>query len=65
MKARGLNGLSKASVSTVKNITYTVKKGDTLGGIAKKYNTTVDKLVSLNGIKNKNLIYAGQKLKIK
>ncbi|UZH06418.1 GH25 family lysozyme [Heyndrickxia coagulans] len=43
---------------------YTVKSGDTLSGIAKKYGTTVSKLKSLNGIKNVNLIYVGQRLKI-
>lgn len=44
--------------------TYTVKSGDTLSGIAAKYKTTVAKLVSLNGIKNPNLIKVGQKLKV-
>lgn len=44
---------------------YTVKAGDTLTDIAKKYTTTVDKLVKLNNIKNANLIYAGQKLRVK
>lgn len=44
---------------------YTVKKGDTLTSIAKKYKTTVKKLVELNNIKNPNLIITGQKLKIK
>lgn len=44
--------------------TYTVKSGDTLSGIAKKYGTTVAKLQSLNGIKDANKIYAGQKIKI-
>lgn len=48
-----------------KTTTYTVKSGDTLTSIAKKYNTTVDKLVKDNNIKNKNLIYVGQKLIIK
>lgn len=46
-------------------ITYTVKKGDTLSSIAKRYNTTVDKLVKDNNIKDKNKIYVGQKLIIK
>lgn len=32
--------------------------------IAKKYGTTVDTLVALNGIKNKNLIYVGQIIKL-
>ena len=44
---------------------YTIKAGDTLSAIAKKYNTTVDKLVKLNNIKNANKIYAGQKLRVK
>lgn len=43
---------------------YTVKKGDNLTNIAKKYNTTVNLLVKLNKIKNPNLIYPNQKLKI-
>lgn len=44
---------------------YEVKKYDTLTSIAKKYNTTVSKLVADNDIKNPNLIYVGQKLVIK
>lgn len=44
---------------------YTVKSGDTLTAIAKKYGTTVDKLVALNKIKNKNLINVGQILRVK
>lgn len=49
----------------VTSVNYTVKSGDTLSEIALKYNTTVDNLVKLNNIKNKNLIYVGQVLKIK
>lgn len=44
--------------------TYTVKSGDTLSGIAKKHGTTVKRLQDLNGIKDANKIYAGQKIKI-
>lgn len=43
---------------------YTIKKGDTLSGIAKANNTTVSELANLNGIKNVNMIYAGQQLKL-
>lgn len=43
---------------------YTVRKGDTLSGIAKKYNTTVTFLAKLNNIQNVNLIYVGQKIRI-
>ena len=46
-------------------IVYTVKKGDNLTKIAKKYNTTVDELVELNNIENPNLIYPGQKIRVK
>lgn len=52
--------VNKSSVNT-----YTVKYGDTLSGIAKKYKTTVKALQKLNNIKNANKIYAGQVLKIK
>ncbi|BCK73996.1 hypothetical protein Srufu_079490 (plasmid) [Streptomyces libani subsp. rufus] len=44
--------------------TYTVKKGDTLSAIAKKYGTTVAKLVSLNKLKDADKLTVGQKLKI-
>ena len=41
---------------------YTVQRGDTLSAIARKYNTTVSQLVTLNGLKNANAIRVGQKL---
>ena len=44
--------------------TYTVKKGDTLSQLALKFNTTVDRLVTLNNIKNPDYIVVGQVLKI-
>lgn len=44
--------------------TYIVQRGDNLTKIAKKYNTTVNELVRLNKITNKNLIYVGQVLKL-
>ena len=44
---------------------YIVKYGDTLWAISRRFNTTVDKLVSLNNIANRNLIVVGQKLRIK
>ncbi|MFK4951180.1 LysM peptidoglycan-binding domain-containing protein [Lactococcus garvieae] len=42
--------------------TYTVQYGDNLSVIAQRLGTTVQHLVSSNGIQNPNLIYAGQTL---
>lgn len=44
---------------------YIVKKGDTLSGIAEKFNTTWKKLQELNKLKNPDLIRPGQKIRIK
>ena len=44
---------------------YTVVRGDTLTAIARKYGTTVNQLVEGNGIKNPNLIYVGQRFRVK
>lgn len=44
--------------------TYVVKRGDTLTSIARLYGTTVQKIAADNNIKNINLIYPGQILKI-
>jgi lysozyme len=46
---------------------YTVKRGDTLSAIAKKYGTSVSAIQKLNSslIKNVNLIYVGWRLRVK
>lgn len=49
---------------TLAPCTYTVRAGDTLGAIARRYNTTVATLAELNGITNPNLIDVGQALTI-
>jgi membrane-bound lytic murein transglycosylase D len=43
---------------------YRVLKGDTLGEIARKFRTSVDTLVRLNGLKNRTIIREGQVLRI-
>lgn len=49
----------------VNNLTiYTVQKGDTLSQIASRYRTTYKKIAQYNNIKNPDLIYIGQKIKI-
>lgn len=44
------------------NVTYTVKKGDTLSEIALEHGTTVSKLAALNDISDPNFIVVGQVL---
>lgn len=58
----GANKKPTEATTTAK--TYTVKSGDNLTKIANKFETTVQVLVDLNNIKNKNLIYVGQVLKL-
>ena len=50
-----LNPIPKNTYST-----YTVRRGDTLSGIARKFGVSVNYLVRANNIKNPNLIYSGQ-----
>ena len=45
-------------------VTYTVRRGDTLSAIALRYHTTVQTLVQANDIRDPNLIYVGQQLRI-
>lgn len=45
-------------------VTYTVKKGDTLSGIAKQHGVNYMDIAKENGISNPNLIQVGQTLKI-
>lgn len=55
---------TRQAQNKVSSSTYTVRSGDTLSEIAAKYGTTSAKLQSLNGIKNANYIYVGQRLKV-
>lgn len=60
-----LNTDSKTTTTTTsKSTTHTVKKGDTLYSLAKKYNTTVDKLAKLNNLKFPYTLTIGKKLKL-
>lgn len=43
---------------------HTVKRGETLGGIARKYGRTVKQLMNWNNIKNANTLRVGQRLRV-
>jgi murein DD-endopeptidase MepM/ murein hydrolase activator NlpD len=43
---------------------HVVQVGETLSAIARRYNTTVDAIVSANGLANRDSIFAGQQLLI-
>lgn len=46
-------------------ITYRVRRGDNLYRIARRYGTSVQSIVRLNGIRNPNYLYIGQILRIR
>ena len=62
------NGIVYSSFSNKKSakvqLIHLIQNGDNLTKLAKKYKTTVKKIVKLNNIKNKNLIIIGKKLRI-
>lgn len=51
-------------VGMAESATHTIKKGDTLYSLARKYKTTVKGLMSVNGIKDPTKLRIGQRLKI-
>ena len=55
----------KVTPGTSGSTTYTVRQGDTLGKIARRYGTSVKRLCKLNGIKENSTLRVGQKLKVK
>ena len=66
LKVKGSSSSSKPTTSAPSaGSTYTVKSGDTLSSIARKYKVSVANLVSWNNLKNANVLYVNQKLTIK
>jgi lipoprotein-anchoring transpeptidase ErfK/SrfK len=59
-KATGGTGQSGAAAGGV----HVVQRGEILARIAARYGTTVQAIVSANGLRNANLIYVGQRLRI-
>ena len=57
------NSSSQSGGQSGSNTTYTVKSGDSLWSIAKKYNVSVDYIKKKNNLKS-NELKVGQKLKL-
>lgn len=55
---------SQRFAAQVPDRTYTVKRGDTLSHIARRYGTSVAKLARLNGLTHRSRIRIGQRLKL-
>lgn len=55
----------QSRVNAGENMYYIVRSGDTLSEIAARYGTSYQEIARLNQLQNTNLIYAGQRLRIK
>lgn len=65
IRKAGLNHLSGTPSRPSDNyVTYVIRPGDTLSGIAARFGTTVSELQKLNHISNPDQIYAGDTLRI-
>lgn len=62
--AKNIRKITPSTPSKKKTYTYVVKTGDTLSAIAEKYHTTVSNIAKENKIKNPDLIFGNQVLKI-
>ena len=56
--------VSERHKNQIRSRWYTVRRGDTLSGVAKRYKTSVDKLYKRNNLNHKNKIYIGQVLRL-
>lgn len=57
------NDLSREELPDADRVSYIVRSGDTLSGIAKRFDTTVDGIMRLNNLSGTR-IYSGQKIRV-
>lgn len=60
----GSSGTGSGDIGTGSIVYHTVVSGDTLWGISRKYGVSVDRLVEINEIRDRNIISVGQKIKL-
>ena len=60
----GLVALLFMTAMALADATYTVKPGDSVSKLAIRFNTPVEEIISRNNLKNPDLIYVGQQLKL-
>lgn len=65
IKSKGLNGFSHEYTPDNSSLVHIVSKGENLTVISEKYGVAVSQIVKLNNLKNPDLIYPNQVLKIK
>lgn len=63
--ANAIQSIVNNKMGATQAVYHTIREGETLSGIAAKYGTTWQKLQQMNGISNPNVIYAGQRLRVK
>ena len=56
--------LENNKISDTSHRLYIVRRGNTLTGISREYDISIESIVELNDIKNPNLIYVGEVLRI-
>lgn len=59
------SSVASQSSNKTKATYHTVKQGDTLGKIAKKYHTSVERLCKLNRIRSTTILSIGRKLRVR
>ena len=62
--ASSLNAIPATAFFTaqIPDVSYVVRSGDSLSGVASRFNTTVSELVAINQLRNRNSIRIGQTL---
>lgn len=61
---RAASPATNTSVTNASQLNYTVRSGDTISRIARKFSLSVNQLLQLNGLHEKSFIIPGQKIKL-